>query len=137
MKIFLIIIASALLLINGIGALYGGLNFIVSPDGSRMQMSTDLLRNSPFHSYLIPGAILIVVNGLFSLGTLIAVWLKYRHSAWLIMAQGVLLSGWIIVQVVMIQTVVALHFIMGFIGIALFLTGWALLKIIRPQLKRL
>jgi len=67
--------ASALLLFNGFGAIYGGWNFMVHPDGSSMQMSLDSLKHTPFHSYLIPGIILFVVNGLLSLGVLLALWL--------------------------------------------------------------
>lgn len=135
MKALLISIASALLLFNGIGALYGGWNFINEPDGSSMKMSTDWLKNSPFDNYLIPGIILFVVNGIFSLSILIALWLKYRHFALLIMMQGVILTGWILIQVLLIQTIIPLHFIMGAVGIALFIVGWALLKTNQTELK--
>lgn len=135
MKKFLNVVASLLLLFNGIGALYGGLNFITHPDGSSMQMSTDLLKNSPFQNYFIPGIILFLANGVLSLGVLIALALKYRHSAFLVMVQGTILTGWILIQVILIQTVIVLHFIMGVVGVVLFVVGWALLKTNFERLK--
>lgn len=135
MRTLLIIIASVLLLFNAFGAIYGGWNFIASPDGSSMQMSTDWLKNSPFHSFLIPGIILFVVNGLFSLGVFVSVLVKYRHSPLLVMMQGAILSGWIVIQIIMLRTVVSLHLIMGATGLALLALGWTLTKTLKPEQK--
>lgn len=128
MKSFLIIATSALLLFNGIGALYGGWSFISRPDGSGMKMSVDLLKNSPFQNYLIPGIILFFANGVFSLVVLAALWLRYGYSGSLIMIQGTILTGWILIQILMIRTIIPLHWIMGAIGLALFVSGWTLMK---------
>jgi hypothetical protein len=47
----------------GMGAISGGLPMILSPDGSSMGMGLELLEKSPFTSYLIPGLILVAING--------------------------------------------------------------------------
>jgi hypothetical protein len=128
MKIFLQSAAIILLLFNGTGALFGGWQLIAHPDGSGLQLTLDWLEHTPFNDYLVPGIILFIVNGLFSTGTLIALILKYRYSAGLVLFQGILLSGWIVVQVLLIRTVHPLHLIMGSVGIALIVVGLLLFK---------
>ncbi len=123
MKLILKIAASVLLLFNGIGAIYGGLSFMIHPDGSGLQMSLDFLKHTPFHNYFVPGIILFTANGLFSVFVLLSLLLKWRNSAWLVMFQGSILTGWIVIQVILIQTVVSFHYIMGSIGIVLLVIG--------------
>jgi hypothetical protein len=96
---------SALLLlsINGLGALYGGISFIADPTGGSMQMPLSYLEHSPFRSYLIPGIVLLLVNGCLSIATIILLLLKHARAPWLVMAQGVLLSGWILVQMALLR----------------------------------
>ena len=126
MKTFLTITASLLLIFNGIGALYGGWNLISHPDGSSMQMSLDFLKHSPFHNYLIPGIILFVTNGLFSFAVLTVLISRNLYASWLVLAQGAILTGWIFIQVLLVQTIHPLHIIMGSVGIALIVVGWFL-----------
>lgn len=129
MKIFLKIIASLLLLFNGTGAIYGGWSFITHPDGSGLQMSLDFLKHSPFHNYLIPGIVLLIANGLLSFVALISLLFNTRHYAWLVIAQGFILLGWILIQIILIQTFNLLHFILITVGILLIVTGWLLMKV--------
>lgn len=118
-----------LLLIDGVGAIYGGSNLIVHPDGSSIQLSLDLLKHTPFQNYLIPGIILLVANGLFSVFAFTALVLRIPNYAQLIIMQGVVLTEWILTQMVLIQTVYFLHFILGSIGMALVIIGFLLNKI--------
>jgi hypothetical protein len=69
-----------LLLLNGIGAIYGGLNLIIYPDGSSFHMPLYILEDSPFHSFLIPGVILFVANGLSSIFVLSAILFKQKNN---------------------------------------------------------
>jgi hypothetical protein len=55
----------ALLGFLSLGAIYGGIVLIISPDGSFFKMPSDLLGNSPFKSFLIPGIILLTTFGIF------------------------------------------------------------------------
>lgn len=120
MKIFVKIITVLLLLINGFGAIYGGLNLIIDPSGDTMQMPLSFLEHTPFDSYLIPGIILLLVNGIFSFVALASMLLKRSKHPLFIIIQGVLLSGWIIVQILMIQIFYApLHLPFLAIGICL------------------
>lgn len=123
------IITIILLLFNSIGAIYGGLHLITHPDGSSLQMSLDWLQYSPFSDYLIPGIILLVVNGLFGFFVLGLMIFRHKNFPWFVIAQGALLAGWILVQMIMFRSVLALQVIMGSTGLALLLLGWLLLKI--------
>lgn len=124
--------AAALLLFNGVGALYGGGNLILHPDGSSIQLTMDWLKHTPFSDYFIPGIVLFVANGLFSFIALAAMLLKVNNYAWLVMAEGAILTGWIVIQILMIQTVYFLHIVMGGVGLALILVGYLLLSKATP-----
>jgi len=126
MPAFFKIFATVLLLFNGTGAIYGGLSLMIFPDGSHLKMSVDWLQNTTFKDYFIPGLVLFVANGCFSVVVLTAIWLKHPHSSWLVIAQGAILSGWIIIQILLIQTVYYLHFILGGVGLSLILIGYLL-----------
>ena len=120
--------AAFLLLLNGVGALYGGWNLIAHPDGSSIQLSMHWLEHTPFQTYLIPGIILFIINGVFSFVALIALFLKWKAYPYLILAQGILLSGWILIQIIMIQTIYFLHFVMGATGLWLIVIGVITIK---------
>ena len=120
-----------LLFINGAGAIYGGWNLMLQPDGSSIQLSMDWLKHTPFKNYLVPGIILFISNGLFSLFVFTTVMFNIRTASLMVMVQGAILTGWIIIQILLIQTVYFLHLILGCMGLLLIVTGilqWKSLK---------
>jgi cellulose synthase/poly-beta-1,6-N-acetylglucosamine synthase-like glycosyltransferase len=123
MKSSLSTIASVLLLFNGFSALYGGWNLIAHPDGSSLGMEVSLLSHSPFHDFLIPGIILFICNGIGSLAAFTGILLRPRKLAWLVWAQGLVLLVWLFVQLIMIETLHPLQFILGTVGVALIWLG--------------
>jgi len=123
MKTVLKVIAGLLLMINGIGALYGGWSLITDPTGDNLQLSLSYLNDTPFSDYFIPGLILFSANGVLSFVALFALLINYNYSALFVIAQGCILSGWILIQIMMIQLVYWLHWFMGGIGLALILVG--------------
>ncbi len=128
MKTILKTFVSLLLLFNSIGVIYGALNLIIYPDGNSIQMSLDYLEHSPFNNYLIPGIILFVANGLFSLFVLIAVLSNLKNYSLLIITQGCILTGWIEIQIIMIRSFIYLHAVFGSAGVLLILIGWIISK---------
>jgi hypothetical protein len=91
-------------------------------------MPQSLLRHSPFHSYLIPGIILLMANGLLSLWVL---WLAVRRHpgyGWWVAAQGCVLLGWLAVEVAMLRLVVWPHYLFGGVALALVVSGLALAR---------
>ena len=83
----------------GLGAVGGGLLLILKPSGAILGLPLDILQNSPFSNYLVPGIILLLVNGLGSLGGAAASFQRYRYAGETAMALGVFLAVWIIFQV--------------------------------------
>jgi hypothetical protein len=130
MYTFIRILSLILLLFNGFGALYGSYHFITDPSGESLQMPRSFLQHSPFSNYLIPGIVLFVVNGLFSFMVTAALLLKHRLAPTLVMLQGILLAGWIVVQVMLLQTFYPpLHLTMFGIGGMLIGCGGYLAKL--------
>lgn len=126
MKLRLKIIASALLLLNGSGAVYSGLNMVVYPNGSKIGLPVDLLKHSFFDSFLVPGLVLFSLIGLFNFYALIAVIASFKKY-WLIVAlQGVILGLWLVVQLAMIHLITIMHIIMMIVALLLIHTGNAL-----------
>jgi len=118
MKAFFRGTAIIILFINALGALWGGGGLISDPSGTYMLMPIGLLEHSPFDNYLIPGIILFIANGLFSSYTLYMVFTRHTLYSRFIFLQGIILTMWIIVQVVLLQIFyMPLHlpfFLMGF-----------------------
>ena len=126
MKKFLRIIAIVLLLLTAANAVAASILFITDTTGRLMGMSVAYLKYSPFTNFLIPAIVLLIVNGV--LNFIAAFWLlKNKPNASIfVIVQGVLLSGWIIIQIIMVRDIAALHVIMFLIGVLLTLSGFIL-----------
>ena len=127
------IITIFLLLINGVGACYGGWQMFTDPSGASLQLTSDWLLYSPFKDYFIPGVILFIANGLLSLVIAFLVIIRYNKFPMLVVLQGNVLFIWIIIEMFMIQTVHPLHIIMGSIGIVLILLGFLVWNKMKEQ----
>jgi hypothetical protein len=117
------LLAIVLLIFNGISALAGGWVLIAAPDGAMMQMPLDMLRYSPFTNFLIPGIILSVMNGISSVIVCIFSIRRWKNYHALIIYQGYVLLGWIVVQIGMIRSFHILHLMYGLTGIILIVLG--------------
>jgi len=123
MKKLFKIVAILFLLFNGINALVGGFLMMSDPTGGKMQLPLSYLDHSPFQNFFIPGLVLFIANGLLSVAVLVAVFLRFRLYPQWIMLQGSVLLGWIVIQVIMVQHVFFLHYLMGGIGLLLIIVG--------------
>lgn len=113
-----------LLAFLGLSSIAGAVPMIVSSLGMMAgYLPLSLLKNSPFHSYLIPGLILLTANGMLSLWVLwLVVKRKSAYGLWTSF-QGCVLLGWIVVQCWMLGLVNWLHFVYGGIAVGLILLG--------------
>lgn len=121
---FLRALTVAALLFLSLTALYGGGVLIANAHGNPWDMMPlSLLAHAPFHSWLIPGVILMTANGLLGLWVL---WIVLSHrqndGLWTIF-QGCVLLGWLTVECVMLHTVIWPHYLYGSVGLALILSG--------------
>lgn len=110
-----------------VSAFWGGAKLIVDAHGNPWgMMPLSLLRFSPFHSWLIPGILLLVANGLLALWVL---WLvlaqRPAYGLWVAL-QGFVLLGWLIVECATLRFVVWPHYFYGALALALIVAGFAL-----------
>lgn len=73
---------------------------IIDPSGKSMQFSLTLIENTPFTNYLIPGIILTVLVGLFSLVVGILIIKKYKHYPLLMILLAGILIGWLTIELI-------------------------------------
>lgn len=113
------ILALALLLINGVGALYGGYLLITDPTGRSLQLPHEWIEHTPFEDFFIPGLILFFVNGVCSFIVITLLLVKYSKIERFILAQGMLLCGWITIQLLLTLKYHPLQAMMGAVGLLL------------------
>ncbi|HAO47341.1 MAG TPA: hypothetical protein PLZ45_03920 [Ferruginibacter sp.] len=108
-------------------SLVSGIIIITYPDGRVMQLSTDLLATSPFTDFLVPGIVLTVLVGgtsllalFFNIGRHVS---RYKWA----LAAGIMVCGWIIVQMLFINTFFWLQFIYLGVGIIMMLIAYQLM----------
>lgn len=126
------IISIGLLLLTAVNALIAGTLFIIDPSGEKMGMSVSYLAHSPFSTFLIPGITLFVVNGIMNIIAAIITIKRLKYFPLFILGQGLLLSAWIIIQVILVKDFNVLHFSMLSVGVLFLLLGSLLCQPLRP-----
>jgi hypothetical protein len=105
-------------------ALYGGAVLMAEAHGNPWgMMPLSLLAHSPFRSWLIPGIVLAVANGVCGLWVLGCVAAHLRHDGLWTLLQGCILLGWLTVECVMLRTVIWPHYLYGAVAVALIVSG--------------
>lgn len=119
------------LLFLGIGGFYGGINFLSDPTGASIGMAGDYLAKLPVPNYQLPGLFLVVVFGalpFFLLYSLLArprsELLKpltqrlHEHWSWVAtLLLGVLVLGWMVVQVAYIGLNAPIQYVILVLGV--------------------
>lgn len=121
------IVSLVLLVLIAVGAFAAGYSFVTDPSGSGIGMNTNYLKYSPFENFFIPGWVLICCNGVLSLVTLIYVLGRLKYHSVLLLLQGCILTGWIIIQVMMVHDFNLLHLFCLLTGIFWIVAGFLLL----------
>ena len=107
-------------------ATLSGLFMISNPDGSIMNLPLSLLDGTPFKDFLIPGILLTtIVGGVNLLAVFYNIQRHVNRYNWA-MAGGIMISGWIVVQMILIQAAHWLHFLYLGIGILIILLAYQL-----------
>jgi peptidoglycan/LPS O-acetylase OafA/YrhL len=102
----------------GLGAVAGGVGVATNAIG----LPDDLLRGSPFGSYLIPGLVLLFVVGGSQLVAAAAVSRRHESGAPASALAGLLLVGWMVVQVAIIglgHWIQAFYLVLGMLIVVL------------------
>jgi hypothetical protein len=102
-----------------------GLIMVSNPDGKAMGLDLALLKETPFKNFLLPGMFLTIVG----IVNLIAVFFNIkRHNTrynWAL-AGGIMICGWIVVQMILIQMFFWLQFLYLAIGLLIILVAYEL-----------
>ena len=122
MKYLLFILVSFIALT----ATLSGLIMMSNPDGSILKIPLSLLSGTPFKNFLLPGLLLTVFVGVVNLLALYYNILRHPLRYNWAMAGGFMISGWIIVQMILINAAHWLHFIYLGIGILIILLAYQL-----------
>jgi hypothetical protein len=117
-----------LLAFVGIGAVACGFMLIIEPDGSSIGLPLNLLENSPFENFLIPGIALFTVNGLASLLGALLAFQKNRYAGYASILLGVAMIIWISAEYVWYEGKSFLQPAMFTIGVLEILLGFFLYK---------
>lgn len=119
-------VAVVVLAFVSITAIMGAVQLMQDPLGHPMNIPLSDLKHSGFHSFMIPGIMLLVVNGLLGLAVLgMAVFCKRGYGRW-IAFQGCVLFGWMTIEVILVRKVVWLHCLYWALGLILIAAGWVL-----------
>jgi len=110
----------------GLGAVAGGLGLALEPSGARLEIPLKLLEKSPFSSYLIPGIVLLCVNGFGNLLGAVASFKRQPYAGQAAMALGGFLVTWIVLQVYWFAGIHWLHALYFALGLIEFVLGWSL-----------
>lgn len=98
---------------------------ISNPDGTTMGLPLSLLDAAPFKNFLIPGMALTTVGVINTLAVFFYIRRNVNRYNWA-MAGGVMIIGWIIVQMILIQTFHWLQFIYLGVGLLVILIAYQL-----------
>ena len=103
-----------------------GLLMISNPDGKILNLSLNLLEETPFKNFLIPGILLTtIVGGVNLFAVFYNIQRHHNRYNWA-MAGGIMISGWVVVQMILIQAAHWLHFLYLGIGIFIILLAYQL-----------
>jgi hypothetical protein len=122
MKILLILLVGVI----AVAAIASGISMINSPDGVTINLQTYLLDNTPFKNFLIPGILLtFFVGGVNLVAFFINIFKKQNRFSWAI-AGGIVITGWVITEMVLTGFVHGLHFIYLAMGVVVILISYQL-----------
>jgi hypothetical protein len=117
------LIAIILLILTGLCACVGGTMLLTDPSGRSLGLGDPSQMTIPFPDYRLPGVVLLVLVGALSLvaaGLSIA---KAKAYPTIILLQGAILTGWIMVQVYLLPDTHLLQLVFAVFGIMLMLYG--------------
>lgn len=123
-KIFIVL--GAIQVFIGIGAIGGGFMLVKDASGNALGVPMSFIEGSPFRDFLIPGIFLLAVNGVGSMIGACFSFTKRQYAQEIAIALGAILVSWIVIQVIIIDSIGWLHilyFILGVIelGIGLYI----------------
>jgi menaquinone-dependent protoporphyrinogen oxidase len=109
----------SLSLAAGLSAIAGGACLVARPDGSLIQMSPSILVHSPFHDFLVPGLLLLIVIGMGNTWSAILHLRRSDAAAMTSLVAGLALIVWVLVEITMLRSFHAVQGAYLVLGIAI------------------
>ena len=137
-----------LVFFQGISGLMGGVLILLDPSGVYLHLPPEFLDKTPFSNYLIPGLILLIVLGLYPLMVFYMLikdpqwqvfsFINFSHhqkDSWTATVYlGIVLLGWIIIQVLLIGYQSYLQ--PFYLGVGVLILGLSFLPVIRNKYQK-
>lgn len=101
MKKKLRIFSLVLLLLLGSSAIGGGWMLISDPSGYSMELPIELLSQTPFDNYLVPGILLLVAIGFLSIAVCTLTIRQTANYTLFLILQGCVLFIWLTTELIM------------------------------------
>jgi hypothetical protein len=116
----ILIILTCIIAFSAIG---GGTMLLITPDGSSIDLSSSFLKGTPFGNYALPGLILIMVIGGSQALAAFAL-LRNKPGAYTFsLIAGILLLGWMGIQLLLIGPLYWLQFFILGTGLLIILVS--------------
>ncbi len=130
MKIILRVFTVLLLLFLGFGGVYGAFMLLADTSGGNFLWSPELLEGTPFNDFLIPGIVLLIVNGLLPIFVAVLTIANTKNFPWWVIVQGILLIGWLTAEILFSRDLFSpqMHYPSYSVAILLILIGLILSK---------
>ena len=122
MKLLLFILVAFI----AITSTLSGLLMISNPDGAILNLPLSLLEGTPFTDFLVPGILLTMTVGGVNLYAIFCQMQRHPNRYNWAMAGGIMITGWITAQILLIQTAHWLHFLDLGIGLLIILIAYQL-----------
>ena len=116
-------VLGGVLLFVGIGGIAGGVPLVLDPSGASLGMDLAVLTNSPFSTYLVPGFVVLIVNGLLPCVLAIAAFRQHRRTAEIGIVFGLWLIGYMIAQIWWIGLIAGIQYLFSIVGIVTLFLG--------------
>lgn len=100
-----------------------GMLMIANPKGETLALSTDILTNTPFSNFMIPGILLLSLVGGISMIAVFSYMEKSKNYPSVYLAAGGGLIAWTILQAILIRTGFSLPLILLSVAIMMILTS--------------
>lgn len=117
-----------LIMFVALTSIVSGLLMISDPSGKLLNLPLTLLNDTQFKDFLTPGILLTFVGAMILLAAFFNAQ-QYRGRYSLSIGAGILISGWITAQMILITTVHWLHFIYLFTGLMIIFIAFKLKSI--------
>ena len=120
------ILVLVLLLVLAANAFGGSWLLIRDPSGNSINIPVELLEDTPFDDYLIPGIILFAANGALSVLVAFLTVIKAANYPWFIIIQGCILIGWLTGELILNKAFFhpVLHYTLYTIGVVFIVSGF-------------